>query len=81
MLTQNSQDIIAKYAKEPKVAVQQEEVTKKVDEALAKNVHEGAINGSKLIYGPNLNRSTASNAINSRPCKTVKWVLLIVDIK
>ena len=60
LLTPKSQEITSKFAN---VAVRPEEVTKKINKALAKNIDEGAINLSKLIDGSSLNCSTASTAI------------------
>ena len=40
-----------------------EEITKKVNEVIAKYVDTSAINLKKLIDGSNVNRPTASNAI------------------
>ena len=40
-----------------------EEITKKVNEVLAKYFDTSAINLNKLIDGSNVNRSTVSNAI------------------
>ena len=40
-----------------------EEITKKVNEIIAKYVDAGAINPNKLIDGSSVNRSTACNAI------------------
>ena len=40
-----------------------EEITKKVNEVIAKYVDTRAINLNKLIDGPSVNRPTASNAI------------------
>ena len=66
------QKIIVKYIN---VTVRTKEVTKKVNEALAKNVDEDAINLSQLIDGSSLNHSNASKCkCNSRSCKTVKWI-------
>ena len=45
------------------VMVSPEEITKKVNEVIAKYVDTSAINLSKLIDGPNINRPNASNAI------------------
>ena len=40
-----------------------EEITKKVNEVIAKNIDTGAINLNKLIDGLSVNRPNASNAI------------------
>ena len=40
-----------------------EEITKKINEVIAKYVHTRAINLNKLIDGSSVNRPTASNAI------------------
>ena len=40
-----------------------EEITKKVNEVIAKYIHTSAINLNKLIDGSSVNRSNASNAI------------------
>ena len=45
------------------IMVPPEEITKKVNEAIAKYVDTSAINIKKLIDGSSVNRSTASNAI------------------
>ena len=45
------------------VMVPQEEITKKVNEVIAKYVDTSAINLNKLIDGSSVNRPTASNAI------------------
>ena len=60
----------------PNVMIQQEEVTKNVNEVIAKYVDTSAINRNKLIDGSSVNRLNASNAIakNSRPRKTVNRV-------
>ena len=57
------------------VMVPPEEITKKVNEVIAKYVDTSAINLDKLIDGSSVNRPTASNAITiSAPRKTVKWI-------
>ena len=45
------------------VMVPIEEITKKVNEVIAKYVDTSAINLNKLIYGSSVNRPNASNAI------------------
>ena len=45
------------------VMVQQEEITKRVNEVIAKYVDTSAINLNKLIDGSKVNRPTAFNAI------------------
>ena len=45
------------------VMVPPEEITKKVNEVIAKYVDTSAINLNKLIDGPSINRPNASNAI------------------
>ena len=45
------------------VIVPPEEITKKVNEVIAKYVDTSAINLNKLIDGTSVNRSNASNAI------------------
>ena len=45
------------------VMVPPEEITKKVNEVIAKHVDTSAINLYKLIDGSSFNRSNASNAI------------------
>ena len=45
------------------VMVPPEEITKKVNEVIAKYVDTTAINLNKLIHGSSVNRSNASNAI------------------
>ena len=58
-----------------------EEITKKVNEVIAKYVDASAINLNKLIDGSSINRSNASNAIAiSRSCKTVKRIRFKSDI-
>ena len=57
------------------VMVPPEEITKKVNEVVAKYVDTSANNRNKLIDGSRVNRPNASNAIcNSRPRKTVKCI-------
>ena len=48
------------------VMVPPEEITRKVNEVMAKYVDTSAINLNKLIDGSSVNRSTASNAITSQ---------------
>ena len=43
--------------------VSPEEITKKVNEVIAKNVNTGTINLNKLIDGSSVNRLNASNAL------------------
>ena len=45
------------------VMVPPEEITKKVNQVIAKYVYTSAINLNKLIDGSSVSRSTASNAI------------------
>ena len=45
------------------VMISQEDITKKVNEVIAKYVDAGAINLNKLIGGSSVNRPTACNAI------------------
>ena len=45
------------------VMIPREEITKKVNEVIAKYVDTSAINLNKLIDGSSVNRPTASNAI------------------
>ena len=45
------------------IMVPPEEITKKVNEVIAKNVDTSAINLNKLIDGSSVNRPNASNAI------------------
>ena len=58
-----------------------EEITKKVNEIIAKYVDTSAINLNKLIDGSSVNRPTASNfKCNSRPRKTDKRIRFKSDI-
>ena len=50
-------------SQEANVMVPPEEITKKVNEVIAKYVDTSAINLNKLIDGSGVNRSNASNAI------------------
>ena len=59
------------------VIVPPEEITKKVNEVIAKYVDTSAINLIKLIDGSSVNRSTASNAV---PRETIKWIGFKSDI-
>ena len=52
--------------------VPSEEITKKVNEVIAKYVDTSAINLNKLIDGSNVNWSNASNAIAIQDL--VKWL-------
>ena len=57
------------------VMVAAEEITKKVNEVIAKYVDTSTINLNKLADGSSVNRPNASNAIaNSRSRKTNKWI-------
>ena len=53
----------AKRLSKPKSQVAIEEITKKVNEVIAKYVDTSAINLNKLIDGSSINRPNASNAI------------------
>ena len=54
------------------VMVPSEEITKKLNEVIAKNVDTSAINHNKLIDGSSINRSNVSNAIAIQDL--VKWL-------
>ena len=52
--------------------ISSEEITKQVNEVIAKYVDASAINPNKLIYRSSVNRPTASNAIAIQDL--VRWL-------
>ena len=63
------------------VMVPTEEITKKVNEVIAKYVDKSTINLSELIDGLSVNRPNASNAIAIQDlAKMIKWISLKSDI-